>query len=188
MSWLSIFKKGDILTQGDRDELQKIEASTDDLRKLSERIEREWCTSMERPTRLRELAEKLAQDPHDQEVFNRLTLTATMPSSLNSGWQHRDIVLGVLNEKIEERLQPSVDVVRRVYSRALGMAEAELKKVESREKREAETEGFTYSPSGRVQALQGRVLVLRNAIATKYKHEGAIQNPAPWQERLKEWL
>jgi len=37
-------------------------------------------------------------------------------------------------------------------------------------------------------ALQGRVLELRNAIAAKYKFEGAIQEPSHWRERLREWL
>jgi len=188
MSWLNIFKKGDILTQGDREELARIEDSTAEIRKVSEKINRDWCTAPERSERLRELGVKLAENPNDQEVFDRLTITAMMPSSLQNGYQHRDIVLGVLGAKIEELLRPSVVVVRRVLQRALDIAESELRKVESKEKKEAESEGFAYSPSGRVQALQGRILSLRNEIASKYAFEGAIQNPSHWRERLREWL
>jgi hypothetical protein len=189
MSWLSIFKKGEIFTQGDRAELEKLEAGTNDIRRVVEKIDREWPTSASRLDRLRELAGELATRPNDQELMNRLTITACMPSGLQSGFQHRDVVLGELNRKIEELMSPQNTVIRRVLRRALDVAEAELKRVESKEKKTAEDEGVQFVPSGKILALQNRILELRNAIARPVPgEENCLQNPGGWRERLGEWI
>lgn len=188
MNWRNLFKPSDILTDADRAELEKLDASTAKLRDLQAKITREWPTAAERQSWLRDQAEELAKTPDDADLYRRMEITACMPDGLQTGWQHKEIVLGALGARIEEILQPSVEVVRRVLRRALSAAEAELKKVEARERKEAEAEGYNYSPSGKVQALQGRVLSLRNEVAAKYKFEGSVQDPAPWRERLAEWL
>ena len=42
MSWLNIFKKGDILTQGDRDELEAIEKKCEPYIRVRQRIETDF--------------------------------------------------------------------------------------------------------------------------------------------------
>jgi hypothetical protein len=189
MSWLSIFKKGEIFTQGDRAELEKLEEKTADLREVIEKIDREWPTSSSRQDRLRDLAGQLAETPKDAELIHRLTITACMPSNLQSGHQHRDIVLGRLGEKVEELMSPQHAIIRRVFRRALDVAEGELKRVESKEKKIAEDEGVQFVPSGKILALQNRILSLRNEIARPAPHEeGCHQHPGGWRERLREWI
>ena len=189
MSWLNIFKKGEILTQGDRAELEKLEEKTADLRKTIDKIDREWPTAISRRDHLHDLAGQLAESPNDQELLHRLTITACMPSSVQHGHQHRDIVLGRLGEKIEEMMSPQHAIIRRVFRRALDIAEGELKRVESKEKKTAEEEGVQFVPSGKILALQNRILSLRNEIARPIPNEeGFIQNPGGWRERLREWV
>jgi hypothetical protein len=189
MSWLSIFKKGEILTQGDRSELETLEAKTTDLRKIIDKIDREWPVSTSRQDRLRDLAGQLAETPNDQELLHRLTITACMPSNLQHGYQHRDIVLGRLGEKVEELMSPQHAIIRRVFRRALDVAEAELKRVESKEKKIADDEGVQFVPSGKILALQNRILSLRNEIALPVPNEeGCHQHPGGWRDRLREWV
>lgn len=188
MSWLSIFKKGDILTQGDRDELEALERKAEPYIKIRERIEGDFIPSMHRIGRLQELVGKFIDDPTNEELYQRMIVCACMPSNLQTGYQHLEAVKVPFDEKIEQIRQPSAEIVRRVLRRALDLAVSELKKTETKERREAETEAFPYLPSGRVQALQNRVLGLRNAIEAKYRFEGAIQDQPHWKERLKEWL
>jgi len=189
MSWLNVFKKTEILTAGDRAELEKLEEKTADLRRVAEKIDREWTTSTSRIDRLRDLAGQLAEKPDDQELLNRLTITACMPSNLQQGYQHREVVLGRLGEKIEEMMHPQHAIVRRVFRRALEVAESELKKVEAKEKKIAEDDGVQFVPSGKILALQNRILDLRNAIARPVPNEeGCLQNPGGWRERLHEWV
>lgn len=189
MSWLNIFKKGEIFTQGDRAELEQLEQKTADLRRVMAKIDREWPVATSRADRLRELAGQLAEQPDDQEVLHRLTITACMPSNLQNGYQHRDIVLGRLNEKMQEVMAPQHDIVRRVFRRALGVAEDGLRKTETAEKKVAKEEGVDFVPSGKVLALQKRILDLRNAIARPIPNEeGCIVPPEGWRERLSEWL
>jgi hypothetical protein len=188
MIWDKLFAKGEIFTQGDRQQLEALEAKTTKLRAWVDRIKEEWPDSGWRLDLLRTLAGKLAESPDDEGIFQRMTVAATMPSDPRFGFQHREIACGTLQEKIDQMLEPSIEIVRRVIKRALDRAEAELKKVEAAEKKQSEAEGFPFSPSGKILALQERVLSLRNGLAAKYPHEGAIQGPGPWQERLKEWL
>lgn len=188
MNWRKLFAPSEIFTESDKAELEKLEASTAKLRALSAKIDQEWPASTYRLDRLRELAGALAEDPDNAELYRRLEITACMPSALTSGYQHRDIALGRIGEKIEEIMAPESEIVRRVLRRALEKAEAELRKVEASERKTAEAEQFDYVPSGKVLALQGRVLALRNGVAQKYKSEGAVQNPEGWRVRLAEFL
>ena len=188
MIWNKLFAKGEILTEADKHELEALEKKAAPYRKIRERIERDFVPAMHRIGHLQGLAGELVQDIENEDLYQRMIICACMPSNIQTGYQHLEAAKQPLDAKIEEVLLPSIDVVRRVLRRALSRAEDELKKTESKERKEAEAEGFTYSPSGRVQALQARVLDLRNAIACKYRHEGATQGPGSWQERLKEWL
>jgi len=188
MNWKNLFKPGDILTDSDRAELQALEAKAEPYRKIREKVERDFVPAVDRIGNLQALAGLLVNEPDNVEIYHRMLHVAGMPSDPRFGYQHREAVAQPLDAKIEEILLPSVEIVRRVFRRALSRAEDELKRAEGRERAEAEKEGFAYSPSGRVQALQGRVLELRNAVACQYKHEGATQSPGPWQDRLKEWL
>lgn len=189
MNWKSIFKPADILTAGDRAELQRIDKKAEQHRALIERIRDEWPTAGERMDALERLGQKLAEAPTDEALFHRCTLVAAMPSDPLHGHQHRERITAIIHRKIEEILHPQEKIVRRVLGRALDAAEGELKKSEAAEKGQAKEEGFDYSPSGRVLALQRRVLELRNAVAALYPgEEGFINHPGEWQERLKEWL
>lgn len=188
MIWNKLFAKGEIFTQGDRAELEALEKKTEPYRKIRERIEKDFIPSMHRIGHLQGLAAQLVEDVQNEDLYQRMIICACMPSNVQTGYQHLEAAKQPLDAKIQEILQPSVNVVRRVLGRALSRAEEELKKTESKERKEAETEGFPFSPSGRVQALQSRVLELRNAVACKYTHEDGRQDPGPWQERLKEWL
>jgi len=186
--WKTLFKPSEILTQSDRDELATLEKKTEPYRTILTRIDEDFVTSMNRIGKLQELAGKLAEDPTNEKIYQRMIHTACMPSSLQTGYQHMEAAASPIQAKIEEVLQPAAEIVRRVLKRALSVAEGELKKVEGRERKEAEEQGYNYSPSGKVMALQSRVMELRNAIASKYKFEGATQDQAPWRERLREWL
>ena len=189
MNWKTLFKPADILTAGDKAELEKIDKKAEQHRALIERIRDEWPTAGERMDALGRLGQKLAEAPTDEGLFHKCTLVAAMPSNPLHGYQHRDKVTSIIARKIEEILKPQEKIVRRVLGRALDAAEAELKKSEAAEKGVAKEEGFDYSPSGRVLALQKRVLDLRNAVAAVYPgEEGFINHPGDWRERLGEWL
>jgi hypothetical protein len=188
MNWRNIFKPSEILTSGDRAELEKLDAATSDLRVLADRIHREWPDALNRIERIRSLAELLCTRPNDAELYRKLEMAAAFPSHVQTGFQHKEAALGTIHAAIEAKLEPSAEIVRRVLSRALAVAEGELRKTEKSERKLAEDEGYAFSPSGRILALQARVLELRNAVAAKYKHEGGIQNPPEWRERLREWL
>jgi len=189
MSWTSIFKRGEILTQGDRTELEAIDKSTSDLRKAIERIDREWPASGYRLDRLRDLANELAENPRDEDLMGRLTTCACMPSSLREGFQHRDVALGTLGQHLNRKLFPQKAIIHRVLKRAWGVAEAELGRVERKEKTAAQEDGVEFLPSGKIIALQSRILELRNAIET---YSEQIQDPprevGNWREILREWL
>jgi hypothetical protein len=186
--WKTLFKPSEILTQADRDELATLEKKTEPYRAILARIDEDFVVAMHRIGRLQELAGRLAEDPTNEKIYQRMVHTACMPSNIQTGYQHMEAASAPFQAKIEEVLRPSVEIVRRVIKRALAMAEGELKKVEGRDRKEAEEQGYNYSPSGKALALQSRILDLRNAIATKYKFEGATQDPGAWQERLREWL
>jgi len=188
MNWKALFRPSEILTAADHAELEAIEKKTEPYRRIRQRIERDFIPAGDRIGHLQALAADLVRDPENAGIYERMIHTAGMPSDPRFGYQHREAAAGPFDAKIEEILQETIPIIRRVLTRALGATEAELKKIESRERKEAEQEGYNYSPSGKVQALQARVLELRNAVAHQYKHEGAIQNPGPWQDRLKEWL
>lgn len=189
MNWNKLFGKNEILTPGDREALERLDESTKELRDLAARIDRDFPTSTNRENRVRELAAAVAERPQDAEAYRQMQIAAAMPSSHQHGFQHREWALGPVNERIEERLRPQHEIVRRVLRRALEQTEAELKKTEGRERKQAEEEGYSFSPSGRVIALQQRILGLRNAVAQPVPGEdGCIQSPGHWRERLREWL
>jgi len=188
MIWDKLFAKGEILTANDRAELEANEKKTEPYRKVRQKIDRDFVSSSDRLDYLQALAADLVRDLENAEIYERMIHTAAMPSHPHFGHQHRDAAARPFDAKIEEILQETVPIVRRVLQRALSAAEAELRKVEGRERKDADQDGYNYSPSGKVLALQGRVLELRNGIAAKYKFEGAIQDPAGWRERLAEWL
>lgn len=188
MSWTNIFKRGEILTPSDRAELESLDKSTADLRKAIETIDREWPASMYRLDRLRELADQLGQNPRDESLMHRLTICACMPSSVQSGFQHRDVAIGKLSEHLSRKLNPQKVVIRRVFQRALEVAETELKRVEQRDKKIAQDDGVEFIPSGKILALQNRILELRNAVET---YSEPLQDPpkpvGDWREILREW-
>jgi len=188
MNWKALFKPSEILTAADHAELAGIEKKTEPYRRIRQRIEQDFVPAIDRIGHLQALAADLVRDPENAGIYERMIHTAGMPSNIQTGYQHIEAAAGPFDAKIEEILQETIPIIRRVLTRALAATEAELRKIESREKKDAEQEGYTYSPSGKVQALQARVLDLRNSIAAKYNFEGAIQNPGPWQERLREWL
>jgi hypothetical protein len=188
MKWHSIFKPSEILTEDDRRQLQAIEKNCEPYLAARARIEEEFCQAADRIGRLEALAEQYAADIASDEIYRKMIVAATMPSNPASGYQHREAAIRPIDGKIREIRQAAVPVVRRVLQRALDSAENELKKTEGRERKDAEAEGYEYSPSGRVLALQARVLRLRNSVAEKYRSEGAIQDPPNWTERLAEWL
>lgn len=189
MNWKTLFKSSEVVTSADRLELEKLESGCESVRALAAKIDLEWTTSTSRIDRLRELGGAIAEDPANPELYRRLEITACMPSNLNHGWQHRDIVLDCLNKKIEQLMAPQHAIIRRCLSRALDQAEAELKKTTEKERRAAEAEGFPFSPSGKILALQQRILSLRNAVAAPVPGEdGCHQTPGDWRTRLAEWL
>lgn len=188
MIWNRIFAKGEILTPNDRSELEQIEKQAEPYRKIRERIEEDFVPAMHRIGKLQELAGRFVEDIGNEALYQKMLAVAGMPSDPRFGYQHHGCVAEVFDRKIEDILRPSVEIVRRVLKRALAKAEDELRRCESKERKEAESEGFSYMPSGRIQALQNKVLDLRNGIASKYKFEGAVQSPAHWKERLAEYL
>ncbi|NBT35459.1 MAG: hypothetical protein EBT03_07955 [Betaproteobacteria bacterium] len=188
MNWKKLFPVGDILTASDRQELERLEAGTSELRELEARIDRDWTEANNRIDRIRDLAAMLCTRPKDTELYRRLEVAACMPSHPASGHQHKEAALGAIRAAIADKMLPEVPVVRRVLSRALDAAERELAKQEKKEREAAEAEDFNYSPSGRVLSLQQRVLELRNAVAARYSIEGAVQGPGGWRQRLAEWL
>ena len=189
MNWNKLFGKNGILTPSDREALERLDESTKELRELADRIDRDFPTAGNREARVRELAAAVAERPQDEEAYRQMQIAAAMPSTHQHGFQHREWALGPVNEKIEERLKPQHEICRRVLRRALEQTEAELKKTEDREKKQAADEGYSFSPSGRVIALQQRILGLRNAVAAPVCGEqGYIQSPGHWRERLREWL
>jgi len=186
--WKTLFKPSDILTQADRDELAALEKKAEPYRAIRARIDRDFIPAVDRIGNLQALAGQLVEDIGNEEIYHRMIHVAAMPANPLFGYHHREAAAVPFDQKIEEILRPSVDVVRRVLKRALDVAETELRKAEKQERKLAEEEGYNYSPSGKVLALQSRILDLRNGIAAKYKFEGATQDPAPWRERLSEWL
>lgn len=188
MNWTALFKPTEILTPQDRAELEALEKKAEPYLRVREKIERDFVVSMHRIGKLQELAGEYIKNIQDESLYQRMLFVAGMPSNLQTGYQHHEAVAVPFDEKIQEIRNEGVPVVRRVLGRALTRAEQELKRIEQKEQQEAKSEGYPYLPSGKVQALQQRVLGLRNAVAEKYRFEGAIQNPPHWRERLAEWL
>lgn len=187
MDWRKIFG-AEVVTAADRQQLEQLDKSTKSLRDLCAKIQEEWPDSMGRIARISDLAEKLAEQPTDQALYHQMTITACMPSGLQGGYQHRGAALGPIERKIDQLLAPGQGIVRRCLRRALEQAERELKKTEAAERQAAEVEDFDYSPSGRVLALQKKVLSLRNEVARPIYGEEGFNGIAPWTERLREYL
>jgi hypothetical protein len=189
MNWSKLFGKTEILTAADRSQLEAIDASAEDLRQLETRISEHLVVAQGRQARIMALATALAEDPGNRQLFDDLRLACAMPSHPATGYQHRDWALGAVAAKIEERLRPQHAIVRRVLRRGLEAAEAELARSERRERGEADEGGFEYSPSGKIVAIQRRIRELRNAVAQPIPGEdGCIQPPAPWRDRLRDFL
>jgi hypothetical protein len=70
----------------------------------------------------------------------------------------------------------------------LEQAEAELRKQETAERRSAESESYEYVPSGRVLALQKKILSLRNEVARPVFGEEGFSGGDQWKNRLSEYL
>jgi len=187
MNWKALFG-AEVVSAGEREKLEQLDKSTKPLRDLCERIRTEWPDSMRRIERIQELAAKLAQRPGDEAVYHQMTIAACMPSNVQSGYQHRDAALGVLEREIDKTTGPGHEIVRRCLRRALDQAESELRKTESREQKLAADEGYSYSPSGRVQALQKKVLSLRNEVARPVFGEEGFNGCDHWKIRLSEYL
>ncbi len=189
MSWTSIFKRGDILTPNDRLELEAIDRSASDLRGVISTIDQEWTASTYRLDRLRELADQLGKNPKDEGLMMKLTTCACMPSSLQGGFQHREVAIGKLTEHLNRKLFPQRKILCRVFQRALDVAESELKRVEQKEKRSAQDDAVDFIPSGKVLALQSRILELRNFVHLYSENEqDPPQSVGDWREILKDWV
>ena len=188
MNWKALFKGGDIISAADKAELERLDKGTEAHRKLCDRIKEEFITSMDRIGRLQGLAGILAENPNDEKTYQKMLFTAAMPSNLQTGFQHRDAALQVIEDKIKDLAAPQHVIVRKCLKKALAAAEEELRRVEKKEKDEAKAEEFDYVPSGRVLALQQKVLGLRNEVARPIPGEELYNGLAHWTERLKEWL
>lgn len=187
MNWKQLFG-AEIVTAADREKLEQLDKSTKPLRDLAAKIQTEWPDSMGRIGRITELAEKLAQKPTDESLYHAMTIAACMPSSLQSGYQHRGAALSPIERKIDELLAPGHAIVRKCLRRALEQAEAELRKQETAERRSAESESYDYVPSGRVLALQKKILSLRNEVARPVFGEEGFSGGDHWKNRLSEYL
>ena len=187
MNWKGLFKN-EIVTASDKAALEKLDASTEKQRALCDRIREDFVTSVERIGRLEGLAGKIAENPDDEQVYQKLLITAAMPSWLPTGYQHRDTVLGVVEKRIDDLTSPQHLIVRKCLQRALAAAEDELKKQTAKEQAEAQKEGFDFVPSGRILALQNKILSLRNEIARPCPGEEFYRGLPHWRERLSEWL
>lgn len=189
MKLFSIFKKGEILTESDRTQLEKLEETTASLRQLRDRVDREWVGASNRIEKLQSLTGELIQRPHDGELWHRLEMTAAMPSNLATGFQHIEAVKNVIGFEIDRLMLPQHAIVRRVFQRALKIAEAELVKTDKVERVEAEDGGYEFLPSGKVLALQTKVLHLRNAVGVPLPEEAdPFRSAGEWRERLAEYL
>lgn len=185
MNWKNIFRSGEIVTTSDRAELEKIENSTKQLRELADRINA-WPSRNGRLEHIAIVASQLAENPANTELYRQLELAVLVPDEID---RNRDVALREIGGRIEAGMFPQHAIIRRCLQRALDQAEAELKKTEGKERKLADDEGYNYSPSGRVLALQNRVMQLRNAVAAPIPGEpGCHQSPGGWRERLAEWL
>lgn len=188
MNWKALFKGGDIISAADKAEMERLDKGTEAHRKLCARISEDFITSMERIGRLQALAGILVEKPDDEKTYQKMLLTAAMPSNLQTGYQHRDAALQVIEDRIKDLSAPQHAIVRKCLKKALGTAEEELRRVEKKEKDEAKAEEFDYVPSGRVLALQQKILGLRNEIARPIPGEEFFNGLPHWTERLREWL
>lgn len=188
MKWNLIFEPKKILTDADRRDLEALDASTADLQKLLEKMGGDLCGGQTRLDRVEGTAAKLAEDPTNEELYRQLLFLSGQPSHPHFATHHVEYARRPIEARIGRLMEPQHGIVRRVFTRALVAAETELKRVESRERKEAEAEGFDYSPSGKVQALQQRVLNLRNEVAAPIPGEPNFQWNRGWRERLAEFL
>lgn len=185
MNWKTIFKTGDVVTTSDLAELQKIENSTKQLRELADRINT-WPSRNGRLEHVGSVASQLADNPASPELYRQLELAVLIPDEID---RHRDVALREIGGRIEAAMFPQHAIIRRCLQRALDQAESELRKTETKERKLATDEDYDFSPSGRVLALQQRVMQLRNAVAAPIPGEpGCLQSPGGWRERLAEWL
>jgi hypothetical protein len=183
-----LFAKKEVVTEGDLAELAALETTVEKLRTARARAQADLVTASGRLEALRAAAEELARDCSNAALYEKVLRISAMPSNPATGWQHAEVVLTVLDAAIRERLQPAAEIVRRCLRRALSKVEAELAAAEKRERNEATAEGYNFSASGRILALQEKVLDLRNQVAARYQFEGALSDPGSWQERLAAWV
>jgi len=187
MNWRKLLPVGEIFPAGERKELEKLVESCSELRKWEQRILQEWPKdASDRENRLHEVGGEFAKKP-TREGYEKLTTLAGFPTQV-IGWGPRDVVLGAIHREIEEKMKPEVPIVRRVLGRALEATERELEKQTNKERKEAEADGYSFSPSGKILDLQKRILELRNQVDAKYPDEGAIQHPGHWESRLADYL
>ena len=187
MNWRKLLPVGEIFPAGERRELEKLVESCSELRKWEQRLLQEWPKdASDRENRLRDVGAEFAQKP-TREGDEKLTILAGFPTQF-TGWGPRDIVLGAIHREIAEKMKPEAPIVRKVLKRALDATERELEKQTAKEKKESESEGFSFSPSGRILDLQKRVMDLRNQVDATYPDEGAVQHPGHWESRLADYL
>lgn len=190
MIWKKLFPAGEVFPAGERKTLEKLDQDTQTLRSWVERIEAEWPKdAMDRENRMREMAQKFATSPNE-EAYKNLIILAGFPSYWkNTQGSGKEMILGTISTQIEEITAPvERPIVRKVLARALELTQREHEKQMAKEKKEAQEEGFSFSPSGKILALENRILGLKNEVARKYPDEGAIQHPGGWRVRLQEWL
>ena len=138
MNWKNLFKPSEILTQLDREELEQIEKRALPFVKVRAKIEKDFVTAMDRIGALQAIAGDYIKNIQDESLYQRMLMIAGMPSNVQTGYQHREAVAVPFDQKIEEILNDSVPVVRRVLGRALSRVEDELRKVEKKEQDEAQ--------------------------------------------------
>jgi hypothetical protein len=189
MDWSKIFGKSDHLSPSEKTALEDLDKNCIELRAWHKRISDTWPKNSEdRLGKIRSLSELFAKHP-SEKLHDEILKIQNFSAWPNGSWQGREALLDAINLEINRKMEPQYDICKRVLRRALSQAEDELKKVEKRDKAEAQEAGFEYSASGKVLALQKRILGLRNEIEAPTPFEaGCIVGPLHWRERLKEFI
>jgi len=188
MNWKKLFEPRKILTDSDRAELEKIDEAAAPYQRLLDTLPAQMPGGIDREGRLFALAGRLAEDPTNRELADQYKWTAAMPAHPHFCQRHLEILQTTIGEKIQRLFEPQGAICRRILQRALEQAEAELKKSDAQERKAAEADGFPFSPSGKVLALQQRVLQLRNEVAAKIPGEPDYHSLPHWRQRLADFL
>ena len=189
MDWSKIFGKSEHLSPSEKTALEDLDKSCLELKGWHKRVSDTWPkNSDDRLGKIRSLSELFATHP-SEKLHDEILMVQNFSAWPNGSWQGREALLDAIGLEISRKMEPQYDICKRVLRRALSQAEDELKKLEKRDKAEALEAGFEYSASGKVLALQKRVLGLRNDIGAPTPTEaGCVIGPLHWRERLKEYL